>query len=363
MRFAIIQTVAFPIDIAHYNNQAVGQAKAMVQLGADVDYYAPFKGQQKAFEIYTQGNKILRGIPVRACKIFKNIAYYPTLIDILKQQNYDYIQVGEDSLLMTPIVLRFAKQETRARTILIQGMYRNFAGYKGIMQKLFDLLFKKAIQTHTDYVFGKTPMAIQHLVDKGYRNVRLFPIGLDQPVESDNPELEERIARFRAGYGQTYLYIGKLESRRNPSFLLKFLELLRSKGSNACLIVVGSGLELELPEHVLHIASVPNDQTHILYKNADVFLLPTSYEIYGMVVMEALYWGCPVLATPEAGPGFILDKAEYGRCEELDLHRWVAAAQEIIQMDSSSTKAIRHRYACEFFDWALLVPRFLKEIA
>ncbi len=50
------------------------------------------------------------------------------------------------------------------------------------------------------------------------------------------------------------------------------------------------------------IGKILQEYLKSLYETADYFLLASNYEIYGMVVLEALYFGCPVLSTKTAGP-------------------------------------------------------------
>ena len=69
---------------------------------------------------------------------------------------------------------------------------------------------------------------------------------------------------------------------------------------------------------------MPNKNLISVYERSNIFLLPTSYEIYGMVVMEALAYGVPVIATPEAGPEYLLRNEEYGICEFLDVNKWIS---------------------------------------
>ena len=58
---------------------------------------------------------------------------------------------------------------------------------------------------------------------------------------------------------------------------------------------------LGLAERVIFAGSVSDDHKWALYERADLFLLPSYSENFGMVVAEAMYMGCPVVLTPEVG--------------------------------------------------------------
>lgn len=362
MKFAIVQPVSFEIDAYHYNNQAIGQGKALVNNGIDVDYFAPFCDARNPFEIYRYGKNILRGIPIKGWTPIRSVTFYPSLIQSIIDGQYSVVQVGDDSQFMTPLVLRAVKQKTSAETVMIQGMYRNFSGLKGALQKIFDLAFKNQAQVNADHVYGKTPMAMVHLASKGYQRIGEFPIGLDWPKESQNLKLQEAVHEFCDQYQYVALYIGSLERRRNPTFLIRLLDALRSEGDNVGLILVGSGTDLPSHKHILRIPRLANEYLHILFNRAQAFWLPSSYEIYGMVVMESLYWGCPIVATPEAGPLAILKDPSHGVCIPLSLDHWKTATRKIWDLNDSVSRHLRHGFVVENFDWNKLMFKFIADL-
>lgn len=58
---------------------------------------------------------------------------------------------------------------------------------------------------------------------------------------------------------------------------------------------------LGLAERVIFTGPVTDKHKWALYERADLFLLPSYSENFGMVVAEAMYMGCPVVLTPEVG--------------------------------------------------------------
>ncbi len=370
---AIVQTGSALVDPSSYNVQAIGQAKGMMELGWNVDFYANFRGISELTVIHRAGDCELRAIPVKGVQLFREIVYFPGLVKLVTHSDYSFVQVGGDSQLMTPLLLKSAKR-AGTPTIFIQGMYQHYRGYKRLFQKAFDFLFKKTIIQNADYIFAKTPIARDYLLNKGYSAIKLFPIGLDVPETKDNSELSDLIATFKAQFDTLLLYIGKIEPRRNPKFLLQVLAGLKDTGLSVGLLIVGQGPqeselklwidEIGLGVSVLHLNRIENSESHILYKKADAFLLPTNYEIYGMVMLEALYWGCPVISTPEAGPLAILTKPEYGVCVELDVHRWVEIILRILKSETLNPQQREHRsrYIKTQFSWVELGKVFLQNI-
>ena len=59
-----------------------------------------------------------------------------------------------------------------------------------------------------------------------------------------------------------------------------------------------------------------------LYQASDFFLLPTRYDIFGMVLLEAMYYGLAVLTTHNGGSTMMIRDGENGFCLQLDAVIW-----------------------------------------
>jgi glycosyltransferase involved in cell wall biosynthesis len=101
------------------------------------------------------------------------------------------------------------------------------------------------------------------------------------------------------------LFIGRFEKEKRFELSIAALSLARSKGHDVGLILVGDGRErqkyyryaqrLRVADR-LEIAGWQNDLTKY-YAEADVVLVPSRYEGYGLVIVEALAAKVPVIAT------------------------------------------------------------------
>ena len=98
-----------------------------------------------------------------------------------------------------------------------------------------------------------------------------------------------------------YIYVGRLVDAKNVSLLID--EFNRNKKA---LTIVGQGpLEKELKRkagnNIHFIGFVENDKLGAIYEEHDIFILPSKYEPWGLVVEEALYWGLPVIVSNKVG--------------------------------------------------------------
>ena len=121
------------------------------------------------------------------------------------------------------------------------------------------------------------------------------------------------------------LFVGNLEPRKQVDVLLRALADVRRTVPDAVLVVVGTGdnagsldqtarlvalsRELGLGEAARFAGRVPDDVLQAYYAAADVFVLPSSSEAQGIVALEAMACGLPVVASAVGG---LLDTIDDG---------------------------------------------------
>ncbi len=117
--------------------------------------------------------------------------------------------------------------------------------------------------------------------------------------------------------GPYILYVGTLQPRKNVSLLIRAFNKFRQNNSNFRLAVVGRKgwlyqeifdqvKQLELEKEVIFTDYITDAQLVELYRNAFCFVLPSLYEGFGIPILEAMNYGCPVISSnvsslPEIG--------------------------------------------------------------
>jgi glycosyltransferase involved in cell wall biosynthesis len=151
-------------------------------------------------------------------------------------------------------------------------------------------------------------------VDQG--KVRVIRSGVDtQKFRPGDREVARRALGFSDA--RVVLFVGNLEPRKQVDVLLRAMTDVRAELPGAQLVVVGSGesagvqdqtarlmrltRELALDEAVHFIGRVPDEQLLVYYAAADVLALPSSSEAQGIVALEAMACGLPVVASAVGG--------------------------------------------------------------
>lgn len=368
MKIAFVRTASNILKYGGYNIQEIGLAKALMPFGVSTDVYARFSNINETCEVENDGhgNSVVIH-PLKGKQIYREIMYYPELKKDLLNGGYDMVQLLDDSQMMLPMLFK-ALKKAGVKTILWQGMYRDFGGKAAhAMQMVYDRLCAKTLDKYSDLKIAKTDAARDYLIEKNYNDIVVLPVGLDKVVYERDKELEKKIDSFKKTHSNILLYIGAIEPRRNPDFLL---DIIKKKEENGCgLIIIGKGVScdnllnkikaMKLDNNTMYIESVPNKNLISVFEKTDVLLLPTNYEIYGMVIMEALTFGVPVVSTPEAGPSFLLNDSLYGKCEPLNIDKWSIAIDYYTNNPTSkSEKEMRKNYIDSNFRWDIIAPQY-----
>lgn len=154
---------------------------------------------------------------------------------------------------------------------------------------------------------------VQELSDKGIQHTALWQRGVD--TELFRPELRsqamrERLLNGRSDTGQLLLYIGRLSAEKQIERIRPVLDAM----PDARLALVGDGpyrqqLETLFAGSATHfVGYLAGEDLAAAYASGDAFLFPSSTETLGLVLLEAMAAGCPVVAANRGGiPDIVSD--------------------------------------------------------
>ncbi len=137
------------------------------------------------------------------------------------------------------------------------------------------------------------------------------------------------------------LYVGRLAFEKNVEFLLHMFVHVLAKRPEARLVLAGDGpaaghlrqraAQLGLHEKVLFVGYLPRDGAlQALYRAADVFVFASTTETQGLVLIEAMALGTPVVAVAEMGTRDILREGEGCLIAPLDAEGFAARVLELL---------------------------------
>lgn len=187
-------------------------------------------------------------------------------------------------------------------------------------------------------------------------------------IKAENrDQSEEKInmedLRKKYGISSKYiLFVGTLQPRKNVVRLIEAFRFLAEKNKSLELVIIGrkgwmyeeilgAPEKLGIAGKVRFLDSISDRELPMFYKHAEVFVLPSLYEGFGLPVLEAMKYGCPVATSdisslPEAGG----DAAIY--FDPKSVVDMVEKIDKVLNSDSLRQKMIKQGYEqVKKFSW------------
>lgn len=216
-------------------------------------------------------------------------------------------------------------------------------------------LYKQMLRFHrpAKVVLAPSRTVAAELQARGFKNVVSWAHGVD--TQAFQPRGKNSLPVLHGIPRPCHMYVGRVTVDKNiPAFL--DLDLPGSK------VVVGDGPDREklmrrYPD-VKFIIVNGDDELSRAYSCADVFVFPSRTDTFGLVMLEALACGVPVVAFPVTGPRDVLvamqPDSPVGVLSD-DLSQAVEVALTL--------PPERCRQYAEGFSWAKVAQQFLAELA
>ena len=141
-----------------------------------------------------------------------------------------------------------------------------------------------------------------------------------------------------------------MTKEKHPQEMIQLYRKIYERNSAYRLLMIGTGELLEqtkaaavdLKDKVRFIDRIPNSDVWELYRIADCFINLNRQEIWGMVIAEAMFYGCKVVAMRAPGPEFIIEdgRSGYLSYEEDDMIQKIVEADQVA--DAAHDRIVSH---------------------
>lgn len=367
MKFAILCTMMNNFGRkGYYNCQEIGLGRALVAKGHTVTIY---KG---SIDVTTEEHIVLQerlDIFYLPLKRIGAHGYFPCR---LFAPGLDGLLVFGDQQIFLPHVYRWCKRHDICFVPYI-GTAHSF--YAGTMRgRVMDALF--AAGTLRIYrklpVLAKTSEAERELRALGIQNITVTPVGLDEAVlKKDFRTYDRTVIREKFGYASddvVVAYVARLSTEKRPLEMLQIFSQAKSESKKSFkLLIVGKGElydaltekihDCSLEQDVTLLESVPYENMWEIYVSADYFVNLNRGEIFGMAIMEAVYYCTSVAASRALGPSLTLDGMK-GHClcdTDEQIVQWLTEpypSQEVLEQSA--------KRMTETFTWERCADAFVE---
>ena len=256
--------------------------------------------------------------------------------DLLREQRFDILHFHEPFVpFLSPTVL------DQSDTVNI-GTFHAFGGFSP--SYWIGKRFAGSLARQLD---GRIAVsgAARHFISRYFPgDYRIIPNGVDLDRYADAEPLDE----LRDGT-INILFVGRFEERKGLIHLLKAYHRLRKRHVDARLLVVGTGpkqreyrryVGLRQIRDVEWLGRVNDEDKARYFASADIYCSPaTGQESFGIVLLEAMAAGVPIVASDIHGYKNVMQRGVQGLLVEPRNHRALAAALYALAQDPE----LRHR--------------------
>ena len=288
-----------------YNAQEIGLAKELDKLFDHVIVYkaVQFGEQESKSLIEGCANSTLYQVPVKTIGI--NGIWDCSVMD----PTLDALIYFSDTQLAVPTVYKWCCKNNVQLYPYIGVMESHSTST--VKKLIINVMFRRNVAVYKKCTcFVKTPTVAEKLNDLGIKNTVLTPVGLDiSLLHVDYGNASVQVFKRKYGYqsdDKVLLFIGRLIDEKQPLRMIDILSDIRKIDPSYKLLMVGTGElrkavaekinECTLAEFVQMIERIPNREIWELYRMADAFVNLNQREIFGMAILEAMYYGCKVVA-------------------------------------------------------------------
>jgi glycogen synthase len=236
-------------------------------------------------------------------------------LDVVEFPNWEGLGVWFGLRRRVPLVVRLSTSS--AETQAIDGLERSWTLDSDVAREKMQARLADALVTHS-YAHRRTMAA-----ELGMEESRISVVPLGVPVFS-----EFRRAEPLPGE-QKVVFLGRLEKRKGVVDLLNAVPRVLAEMPNTRFVLIGPDrphapgerlhqayfreeFDPRVVERVTFAGALNDEAVTEHLQTADVFVAPSLYESFGLIFIEAMRWGTPVIGTKVGGIPEIVSDMETG---------------------------------------------------
>jgi D-inositol-3-phosphate glycosyltransferase len=226
------------------------------------------------------------------------------------------------------------------------------------------IVVEEQLVRQADMLIAPTPTERGYLAweyNAPFGKIRIVPCGVDTAMFRPAAAGEREAARDHLSLSRTAryaLFVGRIERLKGIETLIRAVDNLKRSadtvGDNIKLLIIGGDLddskqtiddemtrlhylaaELDVCDRIAFLGAQPQERLRDYYIAADVVLMPSRYESFGMVAVEAMASGTPVIAARVGGLAHTVQDGETGYLlPHDDVPAWAGKLRLILSNDA-----------------------------
>ncbi len=235
--------------------------------------------------------------------------------EIAKNEQFDIIHAHDWLSFLAGIE---AKKVSKKPLILhMHATEFDRTGGQGINQEVYDI--ERSAMERADGIIAVSNFTKQKIVERygiSQEKIEVVHNGID---EDDYVNIPERLTELKENGQKIVLFAGRITIQKGPEYFIRAAKKVLEYDTNVLFFVAGSGdmerqmmleaAHLGISDHILFAGFLRGDDLNAVYRAADLFVLPSVSEPFGITPLESIISGTPVLISKQSGVSEVLSHA------------------------------------------------------
>ena len=292
----------------------------------------------------------------------------------------DVVHLHEFRSYQNAVALPIIEQQRKPFVVTPQGSLPRIMG-RYALKAVYDRLYGQRILRKAARLHALDDMESRQYIALGVAPARIAirPNGIDPAEFQALPDPDA----FRTRHGiaaQTpiVLFLARVNRIKGVDFLVQSFALVHKQMPQALLVIVGPDdgylgevqrqvHALGIADHVRFIGYLDGIEKLAAYRAASVYVLPSTYDIFGITLLEALACGTPVIATAGVGFADFMHQNNLGAVVKFGdtqaLQTEIAAVLQRPLPELAARSAAGRQYVLENFAWDNIARNWLQVYA
>jgi glycogen(starch) synthase len=312
----------FPPAIGGVEEHVYQISRELVKRGHNVAVVTSNESDGKTYPVQienVEGIRVYR-FPLFMPKMFRELWFIPEILKSFLQLRGDIIHVHGYRCLSSFNAVYLAQLRNIPSVLTPHGIYPTRSVINGVAKALFDHILGHLLLSFSDKIIALSEHNRRLLLQVGASADKIVTVPNGVNIEEfANLRRSRKIVDELNSDGPLLLYVGRIDWNKRVENVVEAMPLILKDFPSARFVLVGPDYgnytnvlldlakNLEVEHSLVITGNVSRDRLREFYSVADVFLLPSCYEGFGLSMLEAMSSRIPVIASPSGGPGDILD--------------------------------------------------------
>jgi len=235
--------------------------------------------------------------------------------DIAKKETFDVIHAHD----WLSFLAGLAAKNVSGKPLILHMHATEFdrTGGQGVNQEVYNI--ERTAMEQADGIIAVSNFTKGKIVEHygiPAEKIQVVHNGID---ECDYTSIPDRLSELKRNGQKIVLFAGRITIQKGPEYFVRAAKRVLEVNPNVLFLVVGSGdmerqmileaASLGISDRVMFVGFLRGDDLNAAYRAADLFVMPSVSEPFGITPLESIIAGAPVLISKQSGVSEVITHA------------------------------------------------------